>query len=121
MFYDTENTESQRSHKAPQRVKMEKRSGGGKLDETDSSPGVEHFQQMTSDGSEVHGENGHCNRGKGKSRKNRIIFNAAQLNALERLFHDVAYPDLDLRMKIAERLEIDESRVTVRLPSVHMH
>ncbi|XP_071817641.1 uncharacterized protein [Apostichopus japonicus] len=85
---------------------------GGKFGEIDSSPGVEYFQQMTSDGSELNGENGQS-RGFGKSRKTRIIFNAAQLIALERLFQEVAYPDMDLRTKIAERLEIDESRVTV--------
>lgn len=49
-----------------------------------------------------------------KPRRERANFNAAQLYALERLFHDQKYPDGELRAKIASRLDMNEERVQVK-------
>ncbi|XP_038047781.1 flocculation protein FLO11-like [Patiria miniata] len=48
-----------------------------------------------------------------KPRRERANFNAAQLHALEQLFHDQKYPDGELRAKIAQRLDLNEERVQI--------
>nr|XP_054752104.1 uncharacterized protein LOC129257737 [Lytechinus pictus] len=48
-----------------------------------------------------------------KERRTRTIFNSAQIEALERIFMDVEYPDGDLKAKLAHRLEVDESTVQI--------
>ncbi|XP_033648061.1 uncharacterized protein LOC117307424 [Asterias rubens] len=48
-----------------------------------------------------------------KPRRERANFNAAQIDALERLFHGQKYPDGDLRAKIASRLDMNEERVQI--------
>ena len=50
-----------------------------------------------------------------KNKRNRTIFNAAQLDALARIFTDHPYPDIVLRKKIAGRLDIDEERIQVSI------
>ncbi|XP_030828209.1 uncharacterized protein LOC762765 [Strongylocentrotus purpuratus] len=49
----------------------------------------------------------------GKERRTRTIFNLAQINALERIFLDVEYPDGYLKAKLANRLEVDENTVQI--------
>lgn len=46
-------------------------------------------------------------------KRNRTIFNVAQLDALARIFQENQYPDAPLRKKIGERLGIDDERIQV--------
>ncbi len=48
------------------------------------------------------------------NKRNRTIFNVAQLDALAKIFQANQYPDAPLRRKIAERLDIDEEKIQVR-------
>ncbi|XP_072027229.1 uncharacterized protein [Amphiura filiformis] len=51
--------------------------------------------------------------GGSRYKRNRTIFNVAQLDALARIFEENRYPDAPLRKKIAERLDIDEERIQI--------
>lgn len=59
-------------------------------------------------------EHSHNQATQRRTRRHRTIFTEEQLDALEELFLQNQYPDVNTREKLAERTQLREERVEVR-------
>jgi hypothetical protein len=57
----------------------------------------------------------------GRRRRPRTVFSKEQVDILDRVFEKTAYPDVQLREELSQRLDVPEARIQVGFQTNILH